>query len=171
MYFLLLALSAFGVFIVLRYSQPNRPQPSIPAAPEPAFSPPGKQQPYSISYVSGLRIVVNRGETVYSHQALGNVSFIVEYENLRNSNQTYPRDDSLDIGCIYAQNTYFRDKMFIFSDGNFLIGRDAVHPMTSLKALTSMDFGAYEKKTVTFGVHGSCRYIGTRDGVYWWRVE
>lgn len=136
---------------------------------ETPFSPPGQEQRYFVGYsVGDVDLTVNWASRHSGGNGLGHLSFTVEYENLRNSRATYDPSDALDVGCIYADNTYFKDKPSIFTQGNF--PDTNLTPHSSLHAVGILAFEPYETKVVEINVHGSCTYLGTKNGGYWWAM-
>ncbi len=173
------------VFILVNYL--NRPEPFIAPEYNPppkvieeprssdAFPSPNKEQKVysSIIQVGELAYWVEPATTSYSdRRVLQNSTYYVYYENSLNSPHTFKTSPALNVGCIAANNKSYGKIPSIFSAGDFSPAYNSSHPSTSLEALNQrgLAFQPYERVRVEIAVNGSCQYLGTQDGKYWWKI-
>lgn len=162
--------------VVITQPEPRIPV-NLPAKPAPLpYAAPNKTE---VALIQAHR----EGKLVYSvylassfydaNHKLQYATYYVEYENLVNAPVTISPTAVDNIGCIAAGNHSFQEVPSIFTTGNYPKDQSPAYPVTSLKAWTgqaSFTLGAYEKVQIQFAVDGSCQYLGTQDGQYWWKM-
>lgn len=156
----------------LRYQPYTPPTPKPVKITQPAIFPsPNKtRQEINTAYQVGeTTYEVTQGDSTIVGNPTTN-SFHVQYGSVSDSPTTI--SDSLNIGCIAANDQTYHQNSSIFTNGGLSRQVDA-YPATSLKALaqvgaTTASFGS--PITVTFEVTLNCQYIGTEDGQYYWQL-
>lgn len=122
--------------------------------PDPRYPAPAKEQrtfyqTYHVGNFSYNLVWSNRN--VERSANIGAHSFILEIYNSRNAliAATSEETRAMAIGCIAADDPYRFTPVEVKPLGNF---------------------EPYEHKKIEFGIDVACRYLGTADGQYFWRI-
>lgn len=158
-------LLAAALYFLTHYHPKQLPQPKKPVATPFIYPSPNKQEADYNSYLAlgPVAFEVMQGSTsIDVNGAVYGRSYIVRYTSQRVGTVTVTGND-LNVGCIAKGNKSFQVDNSIFNAGK---------DQTSLNVLKPRDavLDTYKSVEVEFNVPGDCQYIGTGDGVWWWKV-